>query len=78
MMNQDSGGTDAPNSAGNQDSAGTDRADSAQVEPGQRKRPRTTSTQPLSLHEGHLAPDSWWNQYNVVMIMLSSFDGIII
>jgi hypothetical protein len=25
--------------------------------PGQRKRPRTTSTQPLSLHQRHLAPD---------------------
>jgi hypothetical protein len=24
--------------------------------PGQRKRPRTTSTQPQSLREGHLAP----------------------
>ena len=29
--------------------------------PGQRKRPHTTSAQPLSLHEEYLAPDSWYN-----------------
>jgi hypothetical protein len=32
-------------------------------EPGQRKRPHTTSTQPLSLREGHLASDNWWNPF---------------
>src|SRR6266581_991216 len=38
---------------------------------GQRKRPRTTTTQPLSLHEGHLASDSWWNRIAWPFVILS-------
>jgi hypothetical protein len=33
----------------------------ATMTPGQRKRPHTASQQPLSLRDGNLAHESWWN-----------------
>ena len=82
-MNQDNDCVYTPNGAGDQDSAsvytpnGVGDQDSKRLHterrwgPGQRKRPRTTTTQPLSLHEGHLASDSWWNRIAWPFVILS-------
>ncbi len=45
---------------GRQDSASAPAQHRA-TEPGQRKRPHTASQQPLSLRDGNLAPEIWWN-----------------